>query len=120
MGSWSAGLYDDDLSQQVKEAFHSAIADGLNVPDATKQALWKMTDAVHDDERAPVVYLALAALQLEQGQLEDWLKVIALSHILQGTGLEQWEEAGEEALAKRKSVLGQLLKQLQAEMPRRV
>ena len=63
------------------------------MPDATKQALWAVTDALKNDDEAPLVYLAMAALQLKHGALEEWLKVIALSHVLQGTGLDQWDGA---------------------------
>lgn len=111
MATWGVGLFDNDLAQDVKAAFEAALADGLDVPAATKQALWAVTDALKNDEEAPLVYLAMAALQLKHDALEEWLKVIALSHVLQGTGLDQ----GDGAIAERKQVYGELLTRLQAE-----
>lgn len=109
MATWGAGLFDNDLAQALKAAFEAALADGLDVPDATKQALWAVTEALKNDEEAPLVYLAMAALQLKHGAIEEWLKVIALSHVLQGTGLDRWEGA----IVERKQVFGELLTRLQ-------
>jgi hypothetical protein len=111
MATWGAGLFDNDRAQELKKAFLAAIADGLDVPAATKQALWAVTDALKDEEEAPLVYLAMAALQLKHGALEEWLKVIALSHVLQETGLDQ----GDGAIAERKQVYSDLLTRLQSE-----
>lgn len=117
MGTWGAGLFDDELAQDAKGAFDAALAAGLGVPEATKQALWAVTEAVRDDERSPTVYLALAALQLRHGRLEEWLKVIALSHILQETGRERWEEAGPDAVEERTQALAQLMTSLESSEP---
>ncbi len=112
MGTWDAGIFEDDIAMDIKTEFEDAIAEGLNIKQATKQILESYEDALDDVDEGPMVYLALAALQIEKGTVLRKIKQKALKIIDSGQGLERWEEAGEELLNKRKCVLNDLKSKL--------
>jgi hypothetical protein len=86
----------------------------LSVKKATRQILEDFQDVLEDEDEGPLVYLALAALQLEQEELQPEIRQKALKIIESEQGLARWEEAGEEELAKRKRVLEEFKAMLKA------
>ena len=112
MSSWGYEIFEDDFAIDVKDEFENAIEDGANIATATNQVLLAYEDVVDDEDDGPVLYLALAALQLEQGQLEESIKNKALAVIEEGKGLERWEEVGVEEVNERKKVLEEFKRKL--------
>lgn len=108
MGVWDTGIFDDDMAMDIKAEFDDAIAEGMTVKEATKQILQSFEDVLEDEDESPIVYLALAALQLEKGTIQKNIKKKALQVIESGQGLERWKEAGDELLVQRKEILDEL------------
>lgn len=67
---WDTGVFDDDIAMDINAEFDDAIEEGITVKEATKQILETFQDVLEDEEEAPIVYLALAALQLEKGDIQ--------------------------------------------------
>lgn len=112
MGTWNAGIFDDDIALDIKAEFDDALAEGMTVKEATKQILESFEDVLEDDEESPIVYLALAALQLEKGEIQKNIKKKALQIIESEQGMERWEEAGAELFVQRKVILNELKRNL--------
>ena len=78
MGTWGTGIFEDDMALDVRNAFEDALATGATLPEATDQVLEQFADALDDTDDRPVVYLALAALQLERGAVQPEIQEKAL------------------------------------------
>lgn len=108
MGVWGTGIMDDDLALDIKAEFEDAVNEGLGVPQATARILEAFLDVSQDEDEGPILYLALAQLQLEKNHLLPEVKNQALQIIKNGIGLERWEEAGNTTLKERKAELNAL------------
>ena len=106
MGAWGLGIFDDDAACDVRGIFEDAIAEGQDVNAATQLVLEEFGEAVDDVEDGPVIWLALASLQLEQRKLHANIRQQALAAI--NPNLERWQESGPEDAAGRKRVLEEL------------
>jgi hypothetical protein len=109
MGSWGSGIFDDDLALDIRAAFEREIESGADVPTATHKVLQQFASAAKDSDDSPVVYLALAALQLELGALQPEIRTKALHIIRTGKGWIGWDEYMPDwpGLTERKQVLEQ-------------
>ncbi|EDZ54660.1 MarR family transcriptional regulator [Bacillus thuringiensis] len=115
MGAWGTGLFDDDTTCDVKEQFIEYIEEGNNVEEATKLILEEYVDEFDIEEDLEVmslVYIGLAAIQLEKGCLQEEVRNNAIALIERGADLELWEEADEEDYEERKKVLDKFKQQL--------
>lgn len=108
MGTWSYGIFDDDLTSDVRYAFMENMKKGLSVEEATKNILEDFQDEVEDEYHFDIIYLALAALGLKQGCLLSDIKDKALEVIESENSLEIWKEVGSNELEQRKHVLEDL------------
>lgn len=108
MGAWGTGIMDDDLALDIKAEFEDAINEGLDVPQATARVFEAFADVSEDEDEGPILYLALAQLQLEKNHLLPEVGNQALQIIENGMGLERWEEAGNNTLKERKIALNAL------------
>jgi hypothetical protein len=110
MGSWGAGIFDDDLAVDVKNAFERELDSGASAEGATRKVLERFARALKDYDDGPVVYLALAALQLQHNSLLPVIKEKALDIISSGQALRGWDEGPADSpdLVERKQVLKEL------------
>ncbi|PEC66972.1 DUF4259 domain-containing protein [Bacillus toyonensis] len=102
MGAWGTGLFDDDTTCDVKEQFIEYLEEDNSVEEATKLILEEYLDEFDIDEDLEVmslVYIGLAAIQLEKGCLQDEVRNNAIALIERGADLELWEEADAEGIA---------------------
>jgi hypothetical protein len=76
--------------------------------EVTAQVLAEYGDYLDDSDDGPVVWLALAAVQLEHDAVQPEVPSRALAIIESGEGLDRWEEEGDEVLSERQRVLGAL------------
>lgn len=113
MGAWGYGIFDDDTASDVRDNFEEYIEDGLSIADATERILEEYQEEIEDEVDGATIYLALASLQMEHGELQKNIKEVALNIIENGKGLEVWEELGGDELENRKNVLNQLKLKLQ-------
>lgn len=107
MATWGVGIFDDDLAQSVRRDFAALVAEGMSVYAAAESLLEK-----YARDNSAIVYLALAALQLEHGLIQHKIKKRALTVIISGEGRERWEDAAPEALQARERVLEELRNRL--------
>ena len=105
LGTWGSGIFDDDVALDVRGLFEEKIGEGASVEDATQAVLQEFDSALEHMDDDPVIHLAIAALQLEQGRLLAATRQEALRVIDEGRNLARWEEAGLESLDERKRVL---------------
>ncbi|GAB6618134.1 MULTISPECIES: DUF4259 domain-containing protein [Bacillus] len=115
MGAWGTGLFDDDTTCDVKEQFIEYIEEGNSAEEATKLILEEYVDEFDMEEELEVmslVYIGLAAIQLEKGCLQEEVRSNAIALIERGADLELWEEADAEDYEERKKVLDEFKQQL--------
>lgn len=108
MGAWGTEIFSDDTACDVQDEYQSYIRDGLTGNEAADAVLETWKDSMDDSYEGPVVWLALAATQLESGGLEDRIKLKALEIIDSGAGLDIWAEHGPDMLAERRVELQKL------------
>lgn len=107
MGTWGYGIFENDTSLDIKDAFEKYIQEkNLTVTEATAIVLNEYEEYVKTfKETLPVIYLTLASLQIEYGELEDELRNKTLAVIESGMDLKCWEGDGEIAIKERSKVL---------------
>jgi len=113
MGAWGPGIFEDDVAMDVRGMLEEALDQGWDLERATRRVLDEMADALDDMDDGPVIYLALAALQLERGTVLERIRNRALEIIARDAGLERWADTGGETLDARRRVLDDLRKSLE-------
>lgn len=108
MGTWGMGIFDDDISLDVQAEYEEALDDGLSAKKATSLVLEIFEDVLTDNDEGPIVFLTLAAIQLEKGKIQENIKKKALNIIETEAGLERWNSIERDELNKRKEVLNDL------------
>lgn len=103
MAAWGVGIFDDDLARSVREDFERDVAGGASVFEAAKRVM-----ARHAAANSAVVYMALAALQLEHGVIQPRIRKLALTAIISGEAAEPWANGDPGALAARQRELQNL------------
>jgi hypothetical protein len=98
-------LFDADLAADVRTAFENRIKKSSSLEETTTFVLKKFKFALEDTDDEPIIFLALAALQLEQGEIQAQVRARALEIIDSGQDLQRWEEANTEMFEARKQVL---------------
>lgn len=114
MGTWSTGIFDDDIAIDVKAEFDETITEGISVKEATKMDLESFEDVLEDDD-APIVYLTIAVLQIKKGTIQKNIKEKALEIIESGHGLDRLEILGGNEVSNRIVVINKLRDKLKKE-----
>lgn len=109
MAIWGYDIFDNDEANDIRALFEDELQTGASVVHATAEILRESKDALDDPDSGPTVWLALAALQLQRGELQPDVRDHALAVIDGGADLKRWEtEAKPEDVAGRKRVLEDL------------
>ncbi len=109
MGAWGYDIFDNDEANDIRALFEDELNVRASVAHATAEILRESKDALNDPESGPIIWLALAALQLDHGDLQPTVRDHALAVIDSGEDLKRWEsEASPEDAAGRKRVLEEL------------
>src|SRR5262245_49111245 len=106
MGTWGAGIFEDDVALDVRDAFRDATDSAMSATEAADQVLQEFSEQLEDSDDGPVIRLALASLLLDCGITDHPALDQAVVLIENGEGLDRWEDAGPEALAERRTVHG--------------
>jgi Domain of unknown function (DUF4259) len=114
MGAWGTGLFEDDLALDIKLDFESYMDEGISMKEIIKRIIDDYEEEINDKDEGPIVYLVLAALQLEHnhGKVYESIKKKAIDIIDQKQGLLNWRLLGEEAYLDRLDIMSQLKQQL--------
>lgn len=105
MGTFGAGIYDDDVAQDARDAFLELLDEGLDEEAATRRFRRSWSGPLKDSDDGPVVWYALADTQWSLGRLLDQVRDEAVRRIDAEAGLDRWRDAGPKPLAQRRKVL---------------
>jgi hypothetical protein len=106
MGIWGHGIFDSDTALDVKDVvFEEALDEGLNIRQASQRVLEYFAEEVDDSDDGPLIYQALAGLQMQYEDLQPETRSKTLAIIEAGGGMDQWEGGRNEA--ERQQVLEQ-------------
>jgi hypothetical protein len=61
MGTWGAGIYDDDEALDARDSYREILSKGLDGAEATDRFLKTWKSAMKDSDDGPVIWFALAA-----------------------------------------------------------
>src|SRR4051812_28049419 len=92
MGAWGTDIFEDDVASDVRSTFEDELEGGGSVAHATAVVLREWSEAFEDENDGPIVWLALAALQLDRGQLQGRVRNEALAVIDAGNNQRRWDE----------------------------
>lgn len=107
--SWGVGIFDNSTAQDVRKDFEAAMAAGASAYSAADALIVK-----YDSAGSCALYLALAALQLEQNVIQPKIKKKALTLIISGEASEDWEAVSPAIFENRKAILHELRQKLLA------
>lgn len=115
MGTWGAGIFDNDLSGDVKTAYLDLLREGYTTEQATRRLLADYADLLAADSQddAEDFWLGLAAIQWTYGRLVESVKEKACRIL---TAPSAYFEDPAEA-KKRKQIERDWLQRLQGDMP---
>jgi hypothetical protein len=135
MGTWGAGLYQDDTACDIRDEYRSYIARGIDEPEATTRIFRKYGYAFPasspiKDHAEVVIWLVLADTQYRIGRRNETVKQTALHLIDSGHAIEcllplldSYEESGalnkkdKQFVDRRKKALARLQEKLLASPP---
>jgi len=114
MGVWGVGLYQDDVTCDVKEEYLNWLRIGKTNIEATLELIEEGT--IDDEDDSSLFWFALADTQWKYGRLLPEVKEQALKHIESGQNLKRWEE-NPSLYKKREKVLEDLKRKLNSPQP---
>lgn len=117
MGTWGPGIFDNDTALDVQTTFENALAMGLSIDAATSRVLDEYQQWLQDDDDRPLVWLALAALQLDRQALQPEVRRQALASIEGKDTMGRWEEVSSDERTAHEEVLEALKERLIATTP---
>jgi hypothetical protein len=119
MASWGPKLYQDDVTEDVRDYYKDQLKRGKTNEEVTRVLIEDNEDIIQDEDEAPVFWFALADTQWNLGRLLSDVKEKALEYLKSESNLKKWEE---EAISKkeykiREKVLQELEQKLKSQMP---
>jgi len=121
MGTWGAGLYQDDTACEVREGYVKNLKEGLSDVAAARKILDGYKKSLRNAQVETNVYFALADTQWQYGRLDPAIKKHALALIKARADLANWKEDAPELVSSREKVLASLKARLESKQkPRRV
>jgi hypothetical protein len=118
MGASGPAIFSDDVAADVRAGWREALMDGLSGDAATERVLTEFADALADEDDATVVWLGLAAAQMQTGRLQDAVRDRALRIIEDGGDVDRWREESAALGRGRERALRTLAEQLRGPQPR--
>lgn len=117
MGTWDTGLYQNDLSADVKGDYISNLKAGKSDEEALQEILSEYREETEDIDCKYDFYLALADTLWGKGRLTEEIRTKALQMIEEDKVSERWQS---ECIRKERcKVLEKLKVKLEGEMPER-
>ena len=117
MGTWGPGLYQNDVSDDIKLGFIDKCKRGHTIEEATEIFIKEYSEELKDEDDAPNFWFALADIQWKYGKLLPNVKKNALYHIEQELKKETYNEFNAKETRKRKDVLEKLREKINSPMP---
>ena len=107
MNIWGVGIFDNDLAVEIRKVFEAGLAGGQSVFMVSEQIIEK-----YSETNSGMMYLVLAALQLEHNLIQQKVRKRALTYIISGDAAERWEGIGNAVYENRLAALQDLRKRL--------
>jgi hypothetical protein len=126
MGSWSTGVFGNDLASDVRGEYRALLEDGAPDAEAIQKVLRRFADDLDDPDNATCFWTGLAAAQMALGRLDPEVRDRTIAAIDAGGDLHTWDETGfantrRAVLAKlRGRLLGPQKAPVKVRLPRRV
>nr|MBP3598108.1 hypothetical protein [Eubacterium sp.] len=117
MGTWETGLYQNDVSQDVKDTYMQKLWAGKSDEEALEETLKECHSELHDDDDKYDAYFGLVDVMWKKGRLTESLREEALVLICEEKQNPRFENNRQ--IKQREKVLDKLETQLKAEMPAR-
>jgi len=106
MGSWSTGVFGNDLASDVKGEYRELLEDGAPDAQALQEVLRSFAQDVDDPDNGTGFWTGLAAAQMELGRLDPAVRDRTIAVIDAGGDLHMWDDTG--LANKRRTVLAKL------------
>ena len=116
MGYWGAGLYANDTGADVRDAYMTALQDGLDDETSWEKVQEKFREYIGTDEE-PLFWYAAADTQWRLGRLRPEVKAKAMEWLERQGGLELWVESTSKGKGWIKT-MQQLRQRLESPMPK--
>lgn len=117
MSIWGPGLYQNDVSDDVKRYFRDQLHRGKNADQITKELMESFQKELADTDDQPHFWLALADVQWDTGRLLPEVRAQALACLANGSAFQPWGQSHKKDIAKRRQVLEKLAKKLNTPQP---
>ena len=117
MGTWETGLYQNDVSADVKDDYIAKLKLGKSDEEALQEILSEYQEESRDIDCKYDFWLALADTLWKKGRLPEEIKMKALQMIEEDKVSERWQS--ERIRKERIKVLEKLKVKLEGEMPER-
>jgi hypothetical protein len=119
MGAWGTGIFSDDIASDIRDEWRDAIIHGVSAAEAMARLLDSFDYLREDADNEKLLWIALAAAQMETGRLLPEARDRALEIIDGGGDLDRWAEEGDTSLVKqRERVLKRLAEKLRGPQPK--
>jgi hypothetical protein len=113
-------FFASDLAAEVRREYFSHTEHGIPTGEATHHVLATFRDLLDDPHDGPVVFLALAAMQIRDGYVLPIIRETALELINTGVAKRAYASSDLSITRQRKDLLASLLAALEAAEPTRV
>lgn len=117
MGTWEVGIYQNDVSADVRDDYIGKLKLGKSDEEALQEILAEYKEESEDYDCKYDFFLALADTLWKKGRLPEELRIKALHMIEEDKVSERWES--EKIRKERSKVLDKLKVKLEGEMPER-
>lgn len=117
MSIWGSGIYQNDVSDDVRSYFRDQLHRGKDATQITTELLDSFREEITDSDDRPNFWLALADVQWDMGRLLPEVKSNAMACLSDGSALLPWAGLSSRELTKRKRVLEKLTEKLNTPQP---
>lgn len=118
MGNWGAGIFQNDVSDDVKTDYKNKLKMGKSDEVSLQEILTENAEILNDEEDKFDLWFALASVMSDLGRLTTEVSAIAVQLIDNGGDLFRFEDNKSE-MKKRKAVLEKLREKLVGVQPER-
>lgn len=117
MGTWETGLYDNDLSLDVRDDYIAKLKSGKTDEEALNEILEEYKEESVDDDEKYDFYIALADTMWKKGRMTEAVKKMALKMIEEDKLSDRWED--KKIRKERAKKLDKIKVKLESPMPAR-
>ena len=117
MGTWGPGLYQNDISEDVRMIFRDQLRRGKSNEVITQELINTYKEDILCSDNALDFWCALADTQWEMGRLLPYVREKALKCLECNDSAECWYGTNTKQVKKRKQVLDELQKKLHMPQP---